>query len=84
MILHNFRQYIGTQEIVFSTDKEKNVTDRQYEQGSQEHIRENAESGIIVFNPDAHSISDTRADSIQNVQPRFLFVADRGCRTVFT
>ena len=26
LILHNFRQYIGTQEIVFSTDKEKNVT----------------------------------------------------------
>lgn len=26
MILHNFRQYIGTQEIVFSTDKNKNVT----------------------------------------------------------
>ncbi|MDY4747183.1 MAG: AAA family ATPase [Candidatus Fimisoma sp.] len=26
MILHNFRQYIGTQEIIFSTDKEKNVT----------------------------------------------------------
>lgn len=26
LILHNFRQYIGTQEIAFSTDKEKNVT----------------------------------------------------------
>lgn len=26
LILHNFRQYIGTQEITFSTDKEKNVT----------------------------------------------------------
>lgn len=26
LILHNFRQYIGTQEIVFSTDKKKNVT----------------------------------------------------------
>lgn len=26
LILHNFRQYIGTQEISFSTDKEKNVT----------------------------------------------------------
>ena len=26
LILHNFRQYIDTQEIVFSTDKEKNVT----------------------------------------------------------
>ena len=26
LILHNFRQYIGTQEISFSTDKERNVT----------------------------------------------------------
>ena len=26
MKLKNFRQYIGEQEIVFSTDKEKNVT----------------------------------------------------------
>lgn len=26
IILHNFRQYIGTQEIEFSTDKERNVT----------------------------------------------------------
>lgn len=26
LILHNFRQYIDTQEIIFSTDKEKNVT----------------------------------------------------------
>ena len=26
LILHNFRQYIGTQEIEFSTDSEKNVT----------------------------------------------------------
>ena len=26
LILHNFRQYIGTQEIEFSTDREKNVT----------------------------------------------------------
>ena len=26
LILHNFRQYIGTQEIKFSTDREKNVT----------------------------------------------------------
>lgn len=26
LVLHNFRQYIGTQEISFSTDKERNVT----------------------------------------------------------
>ena len=26
MTLHNFRQYIGTQNIEFSTDKDKNVT----------------------------------------------------------
>ncbi len=26
LILHNFRQYIGTQEIEFSTEREKNVT----------------------------------------------------------
>ena len=26
LTLHNFRQYVGTQEIEFSTDKEKNVT----------------------------------------------------------
>ena len=26
LILHNFRQYIGTQEIEFSTDSERNVT----------------------------------------------------------
>lgn len=26
LILHNFRQYVGTQEIEFSTDKERNVT----------------------------------------------------------
>ena len=26
LVLHNFRQFIGTQEIEFSTDKEKNVT----------------------------------------------------------
>ena len=26
LVLHNFRQYIGTQEIEFSTDSERNVT----------------------------------------------------------